>query len=131
MIKNSKGFTLVELMVVILIIAILIAVAIPVFLGARTRSQNNVANQAMVNAARVVAAEASQFSPARVPTLAEADAAEGAYTWQAGASTGPSIVQYTVDGVTGTATISVKSDSGANFATATVTSTGVITQTRL
>ncbi len=38
--RREDGFTLVELMVVVLIIAILIAVAIPTFLGARTRAQD-------------------------------------------------------------------------------------------
>lgn len=38
--NRDDGFTLVELMVVVLIIAILIAVAIPTFLGARSRAQN-------------------------------------------------------------------------------------------
>ncbi len=38
--RDEDGFTLIELMVVVLIIAILIAIAIPTFLGARTRSQD-------------------------------------------------------------------------------------------
>jgi type IV pilus assembly protein PilA len=37
---GDQGFTLIELMVVVLIIAILLAIAIPTFLGARTRAQN-------------------------------------------------------------------------------------------
>ncbi|MBU4194041.1 MAG: prepilin-type N-terminal cleavage/methylation domain-containing protein [Actinobacteria bacterium] len=37
--KGSKGFTLIELMIVILIIAILVAIAIPVFLAARANAQ--------------------------------------------------------------------------------------------
>lgn len=37
--SKDDGFTLVELMVVVLIIAILIAIAIPTFLGAQRRSQ--------------------------------------------------------------------------------------------
>ncbi|MGH8935156.1 MAG: prepilin-type N-terminal cleavage/methylation domain-containing protein, partial [Acidimicrobiia bacterium] len=38
--KDEAGFTLIELMVVVLIIAILIAIAIPTFLGARERAQD-------------------------------------------------------------------------------------------
>ncbi len=37
---DETGFTLIELMVVVLIIAILIAIAIPTFLGARSRAQD-------------------------------------------------------------------------------------------
>lgn len=50
LIKRDEGFTLVELMVVVLIIAILIAIAIPTFLGARTRSQNRAAQSDLRNA---------------------------------------------------------------------------------
>lgn len=41
--REEEGFTLIELMVVVLIIAILLAIAIPTFLGARTRAQNRAA----------------------------------------------------------------------------------------
>ena len=48
--EREGGFTLIELMVVVLIIAILIAIAIPTFLGARTRAQNRAAQASLRNA---------------------------------------------------------------------------------
>jgi type IV pilus assembly protein PilA len=47
---QEEGFTLIELMVVVLIIAILIAIAIPTFLGARERAQNRSAQSNVRNA---------------------------------------------------------------------------------
>ncbi len=46
---NEEGFTLVELMVVVLIIAILVAIAIPTFLGARTSAQDRAAQSNLRN----------------------------------------------------------------------------------
>ena len=48
--RSDGGFSLIELMVVVLIIAILIAIAIPTFLGARQRAQDRAAQSNVRNA---------------------------------------------------------------------------------
>jgi len=48
--EREKGFTLIELMVVVLIIAILLAIAIPTFLGARNSANSRAAQSNVRNA---------------------------------------------------------------------------------
>ncbi len=65
---SEEGFTLIELMVVVLIIAILIAIAIPQFLGARTRAQDRAAQSSLRNAltaAKTAYTDQSSYSTAK------------------------------------------------------------------
>ncbi len=48
--RDDEGFTLIELMVVVLIIAILLAIAVPTFLGARQRANDRAAQSNLRNA---------------------------------------------------------------------------------
>jgi len=65
----QQGFTLIELMVVVLIIAILIAIAIPTFLGARKRAQDRAVQSELRNALtneKVVYTDSSTYDPSTV-----------------------------------------------------------------
>jgi len=82
--KDEQGFTLIELMVVVLIIAILIAIAIPTFLGAQNRARDRGAQSNLRNAltaAKTVATDNSgQFDQVDVAALT---AAEGSLAFTA------------------------------------------------
>ena len=45
--RGEEGFTLIELMVVVLIVAILIAIVIPTFMGARQKAQDRAAQSSL------------------------------------------------------------------------------------
>jgi type IV pilus assembly protein PilA len=68
--RDEEGFTLIELMVVVLIIAILIAIAIPTFLGARRRAQDR---QAQSNLRNALTAEKTYYSDKQAYTSTSSD----------------------------------------------------------
>jgi type IV pilus assembly protein PilA len=68
--SREQGFTLIELMVVVLIIAILITVAIPMFLGARTRAQDRAAQTRLRSA---LTAEKTYYADKQAYTQTAAD----------------------------------------------------------
>jgi len=76
---DEDGFTLIELMVVVLIIAILLAIAIPTFLGAQNRARDRSAQSNLRNgltAAKTIATDdAGTFTGVTATTLNEAEGA--------------------------------------------------------
>ena len=123
--RGDEGFTLVEIMVVVLVIGILLAIGIPTFLGARERAQDRSAQTSLrtgQTSATVLFTDDTSFTDATTTALA---ASEPSLSWVAAgtASTDDSEVSvaFTTDGTEwGAATMSASGtcyfihlDSGA------------------
>jgi type IV pilus assembly protein PilA len=79
--NGEAGFTLVEVMVVVLIIGILLAIGIPTFLGARTRAQDRATQSNLrtaQNTAVIIYTDDADFRQASVRNLR---VAEPQLTW--------------------------------------------------
>ncbi len=81
---DESGFTLIELMVVVLIIAILIAIAIPTFLGARSRAQDKAAQSSLRNAltaAKTIYTDGEDYQDATIGDTGKLKATEPSLTF--------------------------------------------------
>jgi type IV pilus assembly protein PilA len=120
--QREGGFTLIELMVVVLIIAILIAIAIPTFLGARQRAQDRAAQSNLRNA---LTAEKTYYTDNQqysqdVATGGALKSIENSLDWQASAAPAANGAVYVlVTSTSGTAndivTLGSHSASGTCF----------------
>jgi type IV pilus assembly protein PilA len=112
--EREGGFTLIELMVVVLIIAILIAIAIPTFLGARTRAQDRAAQSNLRNA---LTAEKSYYTDSQAYTAVTASlkAIEPSLTYRADAAPANVNEIYVDASTAGQVTLGTKSASGTCF----------------
>ena len=80
--RGDRGFTLIEVMVVVLVIGILLAVGVPTYLGARSRAQDSAARSTLRTAqttAAVLYVDNGTYRDANVRNLREA---EPGLTWR-------------------------------------------------
>ncbi len=99
---NKKGFTLMEMLIVVAIIAVLVAIAIPTFNGALTKAKES-ADVANVRAT---------YADCQIDMLTNGVAApsdKNAFTTKIGVTLNyPDKLEYTLDGTTKVATITYK-----------------------
>ncbi len=131
--RRKAGFTLVEIMIVVLIIGILLAIAIPNFVQARetSRAKSCVANLYQINSAKAQCTMDYKLSTASTATFSIDGTtatvlgpngnyqlvvtANSAYNYMRHAPTCPSGGQYTTGSVTVAPTCSITGPTGSGY----------------
>jgi type IV pilus assembly protein PilA len=124
LVRDERGFTLIELMIVVMIIGVLVAIALPTFLGTRTRAYDAASHSDIRNA---FAAEKAYYSDTVTYTTdpTTMTAIEAAITYLDGDTPlATDVVYLDLDPIPNTIYVSALSKSGTCFYLREIDGTG-------